>query len=178
MRKKLPGTAEKAKRIKDYRTSLGMKQEDLSTRSGGKISRVEANKIENGGNALTSAKIREGLARALRVSPAALDALIDGQPFDKANPWSSESPADSAPTEEQSSRRYGNLQKCLAFFASENRWPRWVIGAAEGIALESESDPTPKEWETILDKLRTSIKRDVGKLLDLDRDDSPQAGKR
>src|SRR5262245_16800769 len=65
-------------RIRELREALGLTQEELAARSGGRFDRIRVNKIENGRNKLRSYQARAGLAEAFGVPPDLLASYVDG----------------------------------------------------------------------------------------------------
>lgn len=66
-------------RIKALREALGLSQQQLADRSGGRIDRPMASKLESGVSKGRSAQVREGLAAAVGVSVDDLNAYLDGK---------------------------------------------------------------------------------------------------
>lgn len=68
-----------ADRFKQLRLALGLTQEDFEERTDGEMKRTEVVKIENGGNQMTTLRIRTLAARAFGLSKDDLGAYLDGK---------------------------------------------------------------------------------------------------
>lgn len=68
-----------AERVEELRKAVGLTQDQVAQRSGGKLSRNDANKVESGRNKATSDRIRSGLAEAFGVSRDQMSAYMEGR---------------------------------------------------------------------------------------------------
>lgn len=65
-------------RIQALRKTLRMRQEDVAVQSGGRLSRVEVNKLENNRTKAGTWETRRGLAEAFKVPVVILGEYLDG----------------------------------------------------------------------------------------------------
>ena len=137
-----------AARVKALRDLRKLTQDQVSERSGGRLTRIEVNKVEGGGNKATSDKIRTGLAQALDVPRDRLADYLDGRIT---------LPEVVAPvsTTVEREERYANAVEA-AIFARKSGVDEEAIQVVLSQQHDSPVDPPPLYW---LDQMRTVADR-------------------
>lgn len=65
--------------IRDLRSAVGLTQDAVAAKSGGKLQRVDANKIERGRNDCSSDRVRSGLATAFGLTREQIADYLEGR---------------------------------------------------------------------------------------------------